>query len=139
MSQGRRQVLGVLDGHVETGNAALREALGTDGATLTRLLEAMEADGLVERRRDAADNRLALVALTPAGRESAAALRTARTPPTRGSCCGGFPRRTAAPSRACCAPSGPTSASARRSHDPAPGRGDPGRRDGDRLASGARR
>jgi DNA-binding MarR family transcriptional regulator len=41
--------------------------LHLDSGTLTPLLKRLEADGLVVRRRDAADERRVLVALTPAG------------------------------------------------------------------------
>jgi DNA-binding MarR family transcriptional regulator len=41
--------------------------LHLDSGTLTPLLKRLEAEGLVVRRRDAADERRVLVALTPAG------------------------------------------------------------------------
>ena len=46
---------------------ALGEALGLDSATLTPLLKRLEANGLVTRRRDAADERRVLVEPTAAG------------------------------------------------------------------------
>lgn len=46
----------------------LGEALGLDSGTLTPLLKRMEAAGLVTRRRDAADERRVLIALTDKGR-----------------------------------------------------------------------
>jgi MarR family transcriptional regulator, transcriptional regulator for hemolysin len=47
----------------------LADALGIGGSTLTAQLDRLEAEGLVERRGDPADRRVALVRLTPAGRE----------------------------------------------------------------------
>jgi MarR family transcriptional regulator, transcriptional regulator for hemolysin len=45
----------------------LAEAVGIKGATLTHHLNAMEADGLVTRRRDPSNRRVHLVELTDAG------------------------------------------------------------------------
>jgi DNA-binding MarR family transcriptional regulator len=45
----------------------LGTVLGHDSATLTPLLKRLEANGLVSRRRDPADERRVLVAPTPAG------------------------------------------------------------------------
>ena len=45
----------------------LAEAVGIRGATLTHHLNAMEAGGLVARRRDPANRRVQHVELTPAG------------------------------------------------------------------------
>lgn len=45
----------------------LAESVGIQGATLTHHLNAMEADGLLTRRRDPANRRKHLVELTPAG------------------------------------------------------------------------
>src|SRR5262245_40547797 len=45
----------------------LAGAVGIEGATLTHHLAAMEADGLVTRRRDPANRRVHLVELTPQG------------------------------------------------------------------------
>ena len=50
----------------------LGERLALDSGTLTPLLKRLEATGLVQRLRDAADERRVLLQLTPAGR----ALRT---------------------------------------------------------------
>jgi DNA-binding MarR family transcriptional regulator len=57
--------------HVVTGVSSprrLAELLGTDSAGTTRLLDRLEAKGLVERGRDTADRRAISVALTKAGR-----------------------------------------------------------------------
>lgn len=45
----------------------LGDALDLDSGTLTPLLKRMEANGLVARRRDPADERRVIVELTPAG------------------------------------------------------------------------
>jgi MarR family transcriptional regulator for hemolysin len=55
----------------------LAEAVGIQGATLTHHLNAMEADGLVTRRRDPANRRVHVVELTEAGEELFHRLRTA--------------------------------------------------------------
>lgn len=55
----------------------LARAVGIQGATLTHHLNAMEADGLVTRRRDPANRRVHLVELTPAGEAMFARLRSA--------------------------------------------------------------
>jgi DNA-binding MarR family transcriptional regulator len=47
----------------------LGERLGLDSATLTPLLKRLEAQGIVERRRDEADERVVRIDLTRAGRE----------------------------------------------------------------------
>lgn len=47
----------------------LRDTLRLDHATLTPLLRRLEAAGLLERRRNSADERSVLVALTDRGRE----------------------------------------------------------------------
>jgi MarR family transcriptional regulator, organic hydroperoxide resistance regulator len=48
--------------------SALGERLRLDSGTLTPLLKRLEAAGLVQRQRDAADERRVRVELTPAGR-----------------------------------------------------------------------
>ncbi len=57
----------------------LAEAVGVQGATLTHHLNAMEAAGLVTRRRDPENRRLHLVELTPAGDALFLRLRDAAT------------------------------------------------------------
>ena len=47
--------------------------------TMTAIAGRLEARGLVERKRDAADKRVVTVALTPAGREKFMELRSRRT------------------------------------------------------------
>lgn len=58
----------------ETSHSDLRQALGIDGASVTRLVKELEAAELVGRRLDPADNRYTLAALTPAGERVAADL-----------------------------------------------------------------
>ena len=54
----------------------LAEAVGIREATLTHHLTAMESSGLVSRRRDAANRRIQVVELTPAGEDMFARLGT---------------------------------------------------------------
>ncbi|MGP3916731.1 MarR family winged helix-turn-helix transcriptional regulator [Nonomuraea sp. 10N515B] len=61
----------------ETSHSDLRQALGIDGASVTRLVKEFEAEGLLGRRLDPADNRYTLAALTPAGERVAADLERA--------------------------------------------------------------
>ena len=74
MSPYRVQVLVRLWRDGETSHSDLRQALGIDGASITRLVKEFEAEGLVGRRLDPADNRYTLAALTPAGERVAADL-----------------------------------------------------------------
>jgi MarR family transcriptional regulator for hemolysin len=53
----------------------LAEAVGIREATLTHHLTAMESAGLVSRRRDAANRRIQVVELTPAGEDAFERLR----------------------------------------------------------------
>lgn len=61
----------------ETRHSELRQRLGADGATVTRLVKQLESEGLLSRRPDPADNRYTLAALTKAG--AAAAEETERS------------------------------------------------------------
>ncbi len=66
---------------LKTGRAAsqreLAAAIGIEGATLTHHLTAMEADGLVERRRDPDNRRVQVVSLTAQGEDLFVRLRGA--------------------------------------------------------------
>lgn len=53
----------------------LADAVGVREATLTHHLSAMESSGLVARRRDAANRRIQVVELTPAGEDAFERLR----------------------------------------------------------------
>lgn len=75
MSPQRVQILVRLHHSGETSHSELRQALGVDGASITRLVKELEREGLVGRRTDPADNRYTLAALTPAGTRLAAELR----------------------------------------------------------------
>jgi len=48
----------------ELSQAELQKRLGVDGAVITRLVKQLEAEGLITRRPDPADNRFTLVTLT---------------------------------------------------------------------------
>jgi MarR family transcriptional regulator for hemolysin len=71
MSPQRVQILVRLRRGGETSHSDLRQALGVDGATITRLVKELERDGLIARRIDPADNRYTLAALTAAGHRDA--------------------------------------------------------------------
>ena len=68
-------VLGEADG-LRIGELA--ERVGVDETTATRLADRLEEDGLAERRRDAADRRVTVVALTKEGRRLARAMAEQR-------------------------------------------------------------
>ena len=55
----------------------LAEAIGISEATLTHHLNAMDADGLITRTRDAANRRIQVVALTEKGDQAFLSLRAA--------------------------------------------------------------
>ncbi|WP_432836497.1 MarR family winged helix-turn-helix transcriptional regulator [Dactylosporangium sp. CA-092794] len=71
LSAQRVQVLVRLRRDGETSHSDLRQALAIDGASVTRLVKEFEAEGLVRRRLDPADNRYTLAALTPTGERAA--------------------------------------------------------------------
>lgn len=74
LSPHRVQVLVRLRRDGETSHSDLRRTLGIDGASVTRLVKEFEAEGLVGRRLDPADNRYTLASLTSAGERAAADL-----------------------------------------------------------------
>lgn len=74
MSSSRLQLLMRLWRNGETSHSDLRQALSLDGASVTRLIKEFEAEGMVGRRIDPADNRYTLASLTPAGERAAADL-----------------------------------------------------------------
>ena len=62
-------VLGVLGHRDGLSHRELASRLGLTPATLTPVVEALEAAGHVRRERDAADRRVVRLSITPAGRE----------------------------------------------------------------------
>lgn len=62
-------VLAVLDAHDELSQLEAAGKLGIDRTTMVTLLDALEDNELVERRRSPQDRRKNIVQLTPAGRE----------------------------------------------------------------------
>jgi MarR family transcriptional regulator for hemolysin len=67
-------VLSSLRGGARPAQNQLALAMGIEGPTLTRHLDALEEGGLVRRVRDADDRRIVRVELTPAGEELHTAL-----------------------------------------------------------------
>jgi MarR family transcriptional regulator, organic hydroperoxide resistance regulator len=61
--------LHMLAGHDGLSQRELAEALRLSPPTVSKMLQAMQKSGAVERRPDAADQRLTRVFLTPAGRD----------------------------------------------------------------------
>ncbi|HET8597786.1 MAG TPA: MarR family transcriptional regulator [Castellaniella sp.] len=63
----------------ETGGGLAQKDLamlvGVDGSSLVRVLDILERQGLIERRRSETDGRARLVHLTPAGERRVAAIR----------------------------------------------------------------
>jgi DNA-binding MarR family transcriptional regulator len=67
VAMSRLQLLGLMHAEGELSQADLQRHLDVDGATITRQVKQMEAEGLLQRRADPKDNRFTLVSLTPAG------------------------------------------------------------------------
>jgi DNA-binding MarR family transcriptional regulator len=61
------QLLGLLHDHGPMGQQELGQIMGVDPSVLVTLLNPLEADGYVSRRRDPADRRRHVVALSPVG------------------------------------------------------------------------
>lgn len=62
------QLLGLLDDDGPLGQRELGQAMATDPSILVTLLNPLEADGFVARKRDPADRRRHVVTLTAAGK-----------------------------------------------------------------------
>src|SRR5262245_47337703 len=65
------RVLAVLSDFGEQAVGAVSQLTSINFSTLSRLLDRMRANGLIERKREGADGRSVTVALTAAGREKA--------------------------------------------------------------------
>ena len=78
LSPARAAILLELSRCGERSQADLQRHNKVHGASITRQVQAMEADGLLVRRPDPADNRFTLVMLTEAGHEALAEMTAKR-------------------------------------------------------------
>lgn len=67
----RMEALSTIDrAHEPSAQIAIAKRIGIEGPTLTRMLDALEAEGLVIRRADPNDRRTKLIELTEAGKRA---------------------------------------------------------------------
>ncbi len=79
LSEATAHPLQVLTRHNESvRQGSLAEEIGIEGPSLVRLIDLLEADGLVERREDPTDRRAKLLRLTAKGTTTAHDRRLAR-------------------------------------------------------------
>ncbi|HEV3329150.1 MAG TPA: MarR family transcriptional regulator [Acidimicrobiales bacterium] len=79
VSPGQASALAMIE---RLGSPALNELAAAEQVrppSMTRLVDALESDGLVERRVDAVDRRCQRISLTPAGRKALAGIRSRKT------------------------------------------------------------
>jgi MarR family transcriptional regulator for hemolysin len=73
----RMEALSTIDrAHEPSAQIAIAKRIGIEGPTLTRMLDALEAEGLVIRRADPGDRRTKLIELTDAGRRALSEIMT---------------------------------------------------------------
>lgn len=71
VSLARWRVLTQLEQHGSLNQSELKQRIQVDPAAITRQVQQLEEEGLVERRTNPDDNRFTVVTLTPQGREVA--------------------------------------------------------------------